>query len=449
MEDREELKAQRLQLEREREELKLLERTLKEREESIKREREVVLNEVELMLKLKEALRLEKEELNEMEVLKKEREMLLREKEELKKEREELEEGKVELKKQMEAFRIEKIRFWKEDCENQKKESEEDEDALGVDIREKSLQSIPVYTRRPKRVLKPSVYKCSPFISISAVQTTPSNAANDEKQREFPTSPIPLQAMIDPLRVISQDELHELESWANANKESPEFRWFKTIWEKNAWVDSVAIDKYVDFLERRHRSFPLLYTKDCKFCPTYFLPCIGMQMSTLRIYRDVGSDDSRLLFKGLEKLSPISIVKPHEGQKAMWQHEEAYVPVNHANSHWYLMVIHPRDREIIILDSLYSRALNRYRQHIDLIKEALPILFYATGDRATLEGNAWTVREDTSIPKQTNGYDCGIFVMKYIDILCSNHILTGRDLRPFTSSFRESIAYDCLSELKI
>ncbi|XP_058082463.1 uncharacterized protein LOC131230576 [Magnolia sinica] len=213
MEDREELEAQRLQLEREREELKLLERTLKEREESIKREREVVLNEVELMLKLKEALRLEKEELNEMEVLKKEREMLLREKEELKKEREELEEGKVELKKQMEAFRIEKIRFWKEDCENQKKESEkEDEDALGVDIREKSLQSIPVYTRRPKRVLKPSVYKCSPFISISAVQTTPSNAANDEKQRKFPTSPIPLQAMIDPLRVISQDELHELES---------------------------------------------------------------------------------------------------------------------------------------------------------------------------------------------------------------------------------------------
>ncbi|XP_058084582.1 uncharacterized protein LOC131232371 [Magnolia sinica] len=380
----------------------------------------------------------------------------------------------------MEAFRIKKIRFWKEDLENQKEEFEkEDEDALGIDIFEKSLHSIPVYTRRPKRVLKPSVYKFSLFISISVVQTTPSNATDDEKQRKFPTSPIPLQAMIDPPRVISQDELHELESWANANKKSPEFRWFKTIWEKNAWVDSVAIDKYVDFLERRHRSFPLLYTKDCKFCPTYFLPCIGMQMSTLRIYRDVGSDDSRLLFEGLEKLSPISIVKPHEGQKAMWQHEEvmvslqvinarytqiynfwilisylakhgqAYVPVNHANSHWYLMVIHPRDREIIILDSLYSRALNRYRQHIDLMKEALPILFYATGDRAALEGNAWTVREDTSIPKQTNGYNCGIFVMKYIDILCSNQILIGRDLQQFTSSFRESIAYDCLSDFKI
>ncbi|XP_058082430.1 uncharacterized protein LOC131230538 [Magnolia sinica] len=252
--------------------------------------------EVEVMLKMMEALRLQKEELNERAVLKMEREMLMREKEELriknevlKKEKEELEEGKIELKKQMEAFLLEKLQFWKEKgLEKEKEEFEEDKelecrdqenremdvqhsDALDTDICEKLAPSIAVYKTRTKRVLKPSVYKRSPFTSIYVIQTTPSKAADTEKPKELCTSPIPFQAKINPLRKISEAELHELDSWANANKEAAEFGWFRTIWEKNAWVDSVAIDKYVDFLERRHGSFPTIYTKDCKFCPIFFL----------------------------------------------------------------------------------------------------------------------------------------------------------------------------------
>ncbi|MGV7989035.1 Ulp1 family isopeptidase, partial [Mycobacterium kansasii] len=77
---------------------------------------------------------------------------------------------------------------------------------------------------------------------------------------------------------------------------------------------------------------------------------------------------------------------------------------------------------------------------MELMKEALPILFHAAGDMSALDGKSWTVREDTSVPKQSNGYDCGIFVMKYMDILCSGDILSGRDLQQFTPSFRNSIA---------
>ncbi|XP_058113379.1 uncharacterized protein LOC131256544 [Magnolia sinica] len=196
------------------------------------------------MLKVMEALRLQKEELNERVVLKMEREMLIREKEELriknealKKEKEELEEGKIELKKQMEAFLLEKMQFWKEKGLEKEKEDEELEcrdqgnkemdvqhsDALDADICEKSLPSIAAYKRRTKRVLKPFVYKRSPFTSISVIQTTPSRAADTEKLKELCCSPIPFEAKIDPFRVILKEELHELDSWANTNKETAEF----------------------------------------------------------------------------------------------------------------------------------------------------------------------------------------------------------------------------------
>ncbi|XP_058108944.1 uncharacterized protein LOC131251997 [Magnolia sinica] len=168
----------------------------------------------------------------------------------------------MELNKQMEAFLLEKMQFWKEELEKEKEEFEkEDEelecrdqgnrdmdvqhlDALDVDICDKLVPSIAIYKTRTKRVVKPSVYKHSPFTSISVMQTTPSNAADTEKLKELCTSPIPFQAKIDPFRVISEEKLHELDSWANANKETTEFVWFTTIWEKNAWVDSVVSNSH-------------------------------------------------------------------------------------------------------------------------------------------------------------------------------------------------------------
>ncbi|XP_058080325.1 putative ubiquitin-like-specific protease 1B [Magnolia sinica] len=131
--------------------------------------------------------------------------------------------------------------------------------------------------------------------------------------------------------------------------------------------------------------------------------------------------------------------------KAIWCYERVYAPINHENSHWFLLVIYPRAREIVIVDSLCTRLLPKYKQKMKMMTDALPILFHATGDSTALEGKKWTVRVDECAPKQDNGYDCGIFVMKYIDILCSGLTLAGIDMQKFTAVWRKSIAYDCLS----
>ncbi|XP_058092247.1 uncharacterized protein LOC131238632 [Magnolia sinica] len=67
----------------------------------------------------------------------------------------------------------------------------------------------------------------------------------------------PLQ--MDPFRMLSTDELKEVEKYYEANKETGEASWFKSIWVDDAWVDSMAIDKYVDFLEERQSDCAIAY----------------------------------------------------------------------------------------------------------------------------------------------------------------------------------------------
>ncbi|XP_058076407.1 putative ubiquitin-like-specific protease 1B [Magnolia sinica] len=130
--------------------------------------------------------------------------------------------------------------------------------------------------------------------------------------------------------------------------------------------------------------------------------------------------------------------------RAIWCYERIYAPINHDNSHWFFLVIYPREREIVIVDSLYTYLTPKFKHKMKNMTDALPVLFHATGDITALEGKKWTVRFDESAPKRDNGYDCGIFVMKFIDILCSGLTLERIDMQKFTSDWRKSIAYDCL-----
>ncbi|XP_058081304.1 uncharacterized protein LOC131229379 [Magnolia sinica] len=182
--------------------------------------------------------------------------------------------------------------------------------------------SPPVYVRRTKRVLKPSYYMVSPFLSLSSINTTPNVVRQPEEAVNFPTSPIPFHLQMDPFRMLSTDELKEVEKYYEANKETGEASWFKSIWVDDAWVDSVAIDKYVDFLEERQSDCAIAYPQDCKFCPTYFMPCLQTSMPTLRAYRDSKSASERAKLVGM--MNNVIAIAKQRGKshaKEIWYSE--------------------------------------------------------------------------------------------------------------------------------
>ncbi|XP_058111787.1 uncharacterized protein LOC131255111 [Magnolia sinica] len=273
--------------------------------------------------------------------------------------------------------------------------------------------SHPVYERRIKKIPKPLYYKISSYLSLSAFDTTPAAVPEPEQVTTFTTSPIPFPIQMDPFRILSAHE---------------------------------AIDTYIEFLEKRHNDLSIAYLQDCKFCPMYFTQSLEGCLPVLIAYRASKSALERAKLLG-QMGTTYTIAKQRDKPyaKAIWCYERVYAPINHENSHWFLLVIYPRAREIVVVDSLCTNLLLKYKQKMKKMTDALPILFHATGDSTALEGKKWTVRVNEYAPKQDNGYDCGIFVMKYIDILCSGLTLAGIDMQKFTADWRKSIAYDCLS----
>lgn len=75
---------------------------------------------------------------------------------------------------------------------------------------------------------------------MSAIEITPSVCTETKEASDLIPSPIPLHLQMDPFRKLSDEEIMELRSWYDTNINEAAGIWFKSIWEKDEWVDSVV-----------------------------------------------------------------------------------------------------------------------------------------------------------------------------------------------------------------
>jgi sentrin-specific protease 1 len=88
------------------------------------------------------------------------------------------------------------------------------------------------------------------------------------------------------------------------------------------------------------------------------------------------------------------------------------VPAHVSGNHWILLVANLRERVVTVMNSLDER-----EKYLNL-KEVL--VTYLEDEFKTLKGIApidkhFEVVDDVNSPKQENGYDCGIFVLIFIE----------------------------------
>ncbi|XP_058082340.1 vicilin-like seed storage protein At2g18540 [Magnolia sinica] len=172
------------------------------------------------LLKEKEALKKERDELNERAQLKREKDLFFEDKEKLAKEREEFNKEKEDSHTRRERFVMEEegeeLRKRREINDIEKKElGYGDLDVQSYSIAEGNVldasTSHLVYQRRTKRLLNPSYYKVSPYLSMSAFDTTPGEVPKPEQVTAFVTSQIPFPLQMDPFRILSAQEVKEAE----------------------------------------------------------------------------------------------------------------------------------------------------------------------------------------------------------------------------------------------
>ncbi|KAJ1434721.1 hypothetical protein B484DRAFT_303010, partial [Ochromonadaceae sp. CCMP2298] len=100
--------------------------------------------------------------------------------------------------------------------------------------------------------------------------------------------------------------------------------------------------------------------------------------------------------------------------------EKVVIPINHSNKHWVLVVVFPQRKEVWFYDSMSGVESKRYLGRIsqfleDLWKEKIQAV--AMKEQGLVFNLSEWKFEVADTPKQNNGYDCGVFLIRYVEYI--------------------------------
>ncbi|XP_035816196.1 uncharacterized protein, partial [Zea mays] len=131
-------------------------------------------------------------------------------------------------------------------------------------------------------------------------------------------------------------------------------------------------------------------------------------------------------------------------------HDMVFIPINIRETHWYLVVIHARNMEIQVLDSLgtsqdrkdLTDSIKGLQRQIDMISQRKELKDHRWPD---LQVASWPLREiDMGYAKQTDSSSCGLFLLNYIEYWTGDE-LSDSFTQDDMSHFRKKMAAILLS----
>lgn len=157
-----------------------------------------------------------------------------------------------------------------------------------------------------------------------------------------------------------------------------------------AWLNDEVINLYLELLKERERREPKKFLK-CHFFNTFF-------------YKKLISGRDGYDYKSVRRWTT-----QRKLGYSLFDCDKIFVPI-HQEIHWCLAVINKRDAKFQYLDSLKgmdSRVLKVLaRYYVDEVKDK-------TGK--DIDVSTWEKEYVEDLPEQENGFDCGVFMIKYAD----------------------------------
>ncbi|KAK4433915.1 Ubiquitin-like-specific protease ESD4 [Sesamum alatum] len=157
-----------------------------------------------------------------------------------------------------------------------------------------------------------------------------------------------------------------------------------------AWLNDEVINLYLALLKEREEREPQKFLK-CHFFNTFF-------------YKKLISGSDGYDFQSVRRWTA-----ERKLGYSILDCEKIFVPI-HKEVHWCLAIINKRDKKFQYLDSFKGvdnqvmNALARY--YVDEVKDK-------SGE--DIDVSSWEEEFVTNLPEQTNGFDCGMFMIKYTD----------------------------------
>ncbi|KAM7485081.1 hypothetical protein LguiA_001090 [Lonicera macranthoides] len=156
-----------------------------------------------------------------------------------------------------------------------------------------------------------------------------------------------------------------------------------------AWLNDEVINLYLELLKEREKREPKRFLK-CHFFNTFFYK---------KLYGRSGYDFKSVRRWTTQRKLGYSLIEC----------DKIFVPI-HKEVHWCLAVINMKDEKFQYLDSLRGRD-----------KQVMKVLARYIADEVKdksgkdINVSSWKQEYVEDLPDQENGFDCGMFMIKYID----------------------------------
>ncbi|XP_020548732.1 ubiquitin-like-specific protease ESD4 isoform X1 [Sesamum indicum] len=163
---------------------------------------------------------------------------------------------------------------------------------------------------------------------------------------------------------------------------------------RGAWLNDEVINLYLELLKEREKREPLKFLK-CHFFNTFF-------------YKKLISGRDGYNFQSVRRWTT-----QRKLGYSLLDCEKIFVPI-HKEVHWCLAIINKRDKKFLYLDSLKgvdNQVLTvlvqvQARYYVDEVKDK-------SGEDINV--SSWEQELVSNLPDQKNGFDCGMFMIKYAD----------------------------------
>lgn len=123
--------------------------------------------------------------------------------------------------------------------------------------------------------------------------------------------------------------------------------------------------------------------------------------------------------------------------------DKIFIPVNISNTHWTMIVVYIKLKEIHYYDSMSGPGVNRFLKHIlQWLKDESKEKY---NNEYIINNNEWIlIDQEEDVPQQRNGFDCGMFTILCADFLSDNIPLSNSYNQNEISSYRKKVCASIL-----
>lgn len=182
---------------------------------------------------------------------------------------------------------------------------------------------------------------------------------------------------------------------------------FKRLKDGN-WLNDDVINFYMNMLQDRNnewygkaKGLVQSVQKDWFLCTYFFQKLLQQNHKDVRIRNKYDFEN----------------VKSWTKSDNPFHKSKLFFPINHNNSHWTLLVVFIDKKEIRYYNSLNSGGLAFMKHIFHWLQDVVVHLKLKNIEVNESDWKFIDTDDNQDVPKQTNGFDCGMFVINYADYL--------------------------------